>query len=134
MCQWLNTWISLWFWQALNERQKHVQLPLWHEMRESFCVGIHWIPPGTIKCRRPGYNELQRWWPIELLSVEGASWVMWGRRFGTSRRQMLEWILQVVLCSFMVGSLADLSFGSLSSVQAGGDTISLLIMTLLILP
>lgn len=134
MCQWLNTWISLRLWQALNERQNHVQHPLWHEMKVSFCVGIHWIPPGTIKCRGLSYNELQRWWPVELLSVEGASWVMWGRRFGTSQRQMLECILQVVLCSFVVGSLVDLSLGSFSLIQAGGDTISLLIMTLLTLP
>lgn len=130
----MNAWISLWLWQALNERQKHVQYPLWHEMRVRFCMGIHLIPPGTIKCRRPSYNGLQRPWPVELLSVEGARWVMWGRSFGTSQRQMLEWILQVVLCSFMVGSLADLFLGSFSSIQAGGDTISPLIMTLLTLP
>lgn len=60
--------------------------------------------------------------------------MVWGRRLGTSKRQMLEWILQVVLCSSMVGSLADLSLGSFSSNQAGGDTISLLVMTLLTLP
>lgn len=47
---------------------------------------------------------------------------------------MLEWILQVVLCSFMVGSLADLSLGSFSLIQTGGDTVSLLAMTLLTLP
>lgn len=88
----------------------------------------------TIKCKRPSYNELQKWWPVELLCVQEASWVVWGRRLGTSQGQMLEWILQVVLCSFMVGSLADLSLGSFSLIQTGGDTVSLLAMTLLTLP
>lgn len=45
--------------------------------------------------------------------IDGVSQVGREERVGIATRQMLEWILQVVLWWFMVGSLADLSLGSL---------------------